>query len=319
MVKAHYSAPMNGDPLAGALHDERLVIVSGKGGVGKTSVATGIASASARSGLRTVLVTLDTGDTHHPLLDVPLEYQPYQAAPRLFVSRVDAFEAVREYVRRNMPFSSLYEGIFDGAAFRNFASAAPGFEELMSLGKLYELCTSGDFDRVVFDAPATGHMKLLLDVPGATLRAVHVGPLNHNAGKIQDLLLDGSRTRVIIVTLAEEMAVEEAMDLERGCRADHRMAVGPVVVNRTVPERFSVEEVAALQAMDAGTLELQEAVAAAVSEHAEQRSQNEALQALSATSCEVVSVPRIVQASFDPGAMVDALESHLMPMIGRAV
>ena len=307
---------MNGDASVAALHGERLVVVTGKGGVGKTSVAAGIASASAKAGLRTVLVTLDTGDARHPLLDVPLEYQPYQAAPGLFVSRVDAFEAVREYVRRSMPFSSLYEGIFDGAAFRNFASAAPGFEELMSLGKLYELSTSGEFDRVVFDAPATGHMKLLLDVPGATLRAVHVGPLNHNAGKIQDLLLDGSRTRVVIATLAEEMSVEEAMDLERCCRTDHRMAVGPIVVNRVVPDRFSDEEITALQAMEASTLELREAVAAAVAEHAERRSQDEALQGLSAAASDVVSVPRIVQGAFDPAEFLGSLESHLTPLIG---
>lgn len=307
---------MNGDASVATLGGERLVIVTGKGGVGKTAVATGIASASARSGLRTVLVTLDTGDSRHPLLGVPLEYQPYQAAPRLSVSRVDAFDAVREYVRRNMPFSALYERIFDGAAFRNFASAAPGFEELMSLGKLYELCTSGEFDRVVFDAPATGHMKLLLDVPGATMRAVHVGPLNHNAGKIQDLLLDGSRTRVLIATLAEEMAIEEALDLERCCRADHRMAVGPIVVNRRLPGRFSDGEIAALRGLDATTLELREAVRAAVAEHAEQSSQEESLRALNASGCDVVTVPRIVQECFDPATLVEALESHLAPLIG---
>lgn len=309
---------MNGDASGATLGGERLVIVTGKGGVGKTAVATGIAIASARSGLRTVLVTLDTGDTRHPLLDVPLEYQPYQAAPQLSVSRVDAFEAVREYVRRSMPFSALYEGIFAGAAFRNFASAAPGFEELMSLGKLYELCTSGQFDRVVFDAPATGHMKLLLDVPGATMRAVHVGPLNHNASKIQDLLLDASKTRVVIATLAEEMAIEEALEMERCCRADHRMAVGPIVVNRRVPDRFSVEEIAALQGLGATTLELDEAVAAALAEHAEACSQDESLRALSASGCDVVSVPRIVQARFDRPGFLAALESHMTALLGAS-
>jgi anion-transporting ArsA/GET3 family ATPase len=298
------------------LGSERLVIVTGKGGVGKTAVATGIASASASAGLRTVLVTLDSKDSQHPLLEVPLEYQPYHVRTGLAASRVDALQAVQEYVRRNMPFASFNEGFFKTRTFRDFAAAAPGFEELICLGKLYDLATAGDYDRVVFDAPSTGHMKLLLEVPGVTLRAVQVGPLNHNARRIQDLILDSSRTRVVLTTVPEEMAITEALELEAYCRDTHRIAVGPVVVNRQVPKRFSRTEIAALNALRAQSVSLREAVTAATNEHEEVRSQRAALEKLGATACAVLTVPRIVQARSDKQGFVVALEGHLSALIG---
>ena len=156
--------------------------------------------------------------------------------------RVDAFAAIREYVRRKVPFSGMYDTFLKSHMFRDFAEAAPGFEELMCLGKLYDLATDSDFDKVVFDAPATGHLKTLVDVPAATLKAVLVGPLNHNARKIQDLLMNPERTRVVLATLAEEMAVREVMELA-AFLSERRMGVGPVVVNQRVTSRFSPGEV----------------------------------------------------------------------------
>jgi anion-transporting ArsA/GET3 family ATPase len=298
------------------LVSERLVIVTGKGGVGKTAVATAIASASASAGLRTVLVTLDTRDTRHPLLDVSLKYQPCRVRDLLSASRVDALLAVQEYVRRNFPFSSFYENFFKTRTFRDFAAAAPGFEELMCLGKLYDLATGGDFDRVVFDAPSTGHMKLLFEVPGVTLQAVQVGPLNHNARRIQDLILDASRTRVVLTTVPEEMAITEALELEAYCRGTQRMAVGPVVVNRQVPDRFTSSEIAGLSALQVPSGALREAVTAAANEHEEVQSQKTALKMLESSGCATLVVPRIVRSRSDKAGFVAALEEHISALVG---
>ena len=207
----------NGLQMTHVLPTHRLVIVTGKGGVGKSLLASTLAALCADRGLNTILVTLDTRDDRHPVLDVPLEYTPYQVAPRFAVSRVDAFAAVAEYARSTLPLSMFYEGFFRSRTFRDFATAAPGFEDLMCLGKLYNLAVQSEFDRVIFDAPATGHFRELLEVPALTQRAVRVGPLNHNARKIQDLLLDAERTHVLVATLAEEMPVQEAMEIVDRC------------------------------------------------------------------------------------------------------
>lgn len=291
---------------------ERLIVVSGKGGAGKTVVASAIADVCARSA-KTVLVSFDAQLDRHPLFDVPLQYEPVEAAAGLWVMRVDAFAAIHEYVRRKMPFSGFYDAFLKSRMFRDFAEAAPGFEELMSLGKLYDLASGSDFQHVVFDAPATGHLKTLIDVPMATMKAVLVGPLNHNARRIHDLLMDPERTRVVLAALAEEMAVREVLELEAFC-GERRMNVGPVVVNQRVPERFGDDEIRALAEMEGGITELSPELEAAINsargEHALAGSQQSALEPLGGTGRTVWNVPRVID--HEPGALLDAVARHLL-------
>ncbi|MEZ5559386.1 MAG: ArsA family ATPase [Pseudomonadales bacterium] len=302
------------------LDSHRLLVVTGKGGVGKTALATAMARASAARGLDTVLITLDTREDRHPLLGVPLDYQPREIAPHCWVARVDAFAAITEYARRRMPLAGLYERFFQSRAFRDFAAAAPGFEELMCLGKLYDLVTSGDFDRVVFDAPATGHLKQLFDVPAVTLRAVQVGPLNHNARRIQDLLLDPDRTRVLVTTLAEEMPVREALELLEYCQRT-RIPLGGVLVNRRVYSHLSALEHQRLEDLSSAAgapARLAGVLAQASADWELDALQAAALAPLRGAGARLFEVPRMVQSRFEPAALLDALAGALTPLFGDA-
>ena len=300
------------------LPSHKLVIVTGKGGVGKSVLASALAALSAESGLNTVLVTLDTRDDRHPVLDVPLEYTPYQAAPRLAVSRVDAFAAMSEYARRTLPFSMFYEGFFKSRTFRDFAVAAPGFEDLMCLGKLYNLAVQSEFDRVIFDAPATGHLRQLLEVPEITRRAVQVGPLNHNARKIQDLLLDAERTHVLVATLAEEMPVREALEIVDACQT-FRMSLGPVLVNGRLTRPISPEEEAALAARRRAEPALSDmaiaAIAAAVDQAARFDSQEQSLEPLRARRLRTVDVPWVLEPGSTADALLASIGASLRPVL----
>ncbi|MFU8814442.1 MAG: ArsA family ATPase [Pseudomonadales bacterium] len=306
-----------------ALHNShKLVIVTGKGGVGRSLLSAALADLSVAAGLRTILVTLDTRDDRHPLLDVPLEYRPSDTGRGFAVSRVDAFQAAAEYARRNLPFGGVYGSFFQSRAFHDFAAAAPGFEELMCLGKLYDLATASEFDRVIFDAPATGHLKDLLAVPGVTQRAVRVGPLSHNARKIEDLLLDPERTHVLVATLAEEMPVREALEVVRLCRQEMRMSVGPVLVNREVLSLLSEPEMACVQALE-GQGALSPAVCRALAVAHERRTlaaaQRDALRPLHEAGLEALYVPRIVQRSHRADELLDVVARYLAPLFAPLV
>lgn len=290
---------------------ERLIVVSGKGGVGKTVVASAVADLCARE-CKTVLVSFEGHADRHPLFDVPLTYEPQEAANNLWVMRVDAFAAIREYVRRKVPFSAMYDAFLKSRMFRDFAEAAPGFEELMCLGKLYDLATDSEFSKVVFDAPATGHLKTLIDVPAATLKAVLVGPLNHNARKIQDLLMNPERTRVLLTTLAEEMAVREALELE-AFLTERRMGVGPMIVNQRVSSRFGVEEIEAMTSITEPGPALAAAVSAARAESELAASQQESLALLEGEPRSLWHLSRIID--HEPAALLDGLVGQIEEQI----
>jgi anion-transporting ArsA/GET3 family ATPase len=292
----------------------KLVIVTGKGGVGRTLLAAALARLSCDAGLRTVLVTVDAGLDRHPLIDVPLRYQPAHTGLGFAVSRVDAFEAAAEYARRSLPFGMMYEAFFRSRAFRDFAAAAPGFEELMCLGKLYDLATGPHFDRVIFDAPATGHLRELLSVPAVTQRAVQVGPLNHSARRIEDLLRDPDRTHVLVATLAEEMPVREALELVAFCGNEMRMSVGPVLVNQVIASPASKQEIRQLRALGAQrelSASIRRAVEVAEGLAIQAAAQGDALAPLVAAGIDLVRVPRVVKGRHSAEGLLGAVGRSL--------
>ena len=297
---------------------QRLFVVTGKGGVGKTLVATALAAAFASRGERTLLVRQADRDVAHALLPISLRYTPTEVRRSLFASRLDGHSALKEYVHRTMWLPGFYDWFLDGPALAHFTEAAPGFEELMCLGKLYDLATtrSADrFERIVFDAPASGHAALMLRVPRVTTAAVRTGPLHHNAVKIQGMLENDLQTVVLIVTLAEEMAVREAVELAHRLRSEDRLHIGPVIVNRLLPTRLADREVTALAGIPRRTTVLDHLTEAAAARRDVVHAQRLKLDALRAKESRTVLLDEVILPAFDADALIQRIGDGLAPLI----
>lgn len=226
--------------------DRLLTVVSGKGGVGKTSVATALAEAHAARGRATLLI--DQGG-EHPRFGIAARPDPVLVADRLWLACIEPRRSLKEYLRRRTAFGAMYTRLVDNPAVARLLDALPAFDELMTLGKLYDHCTAAlsPFERVVFDAPSTGHCKTLLSTPRAALETLIGGPVLDAARKVQQLLTDPDRARLLIVALPEETPVAEALDLEAFARDEVGMACGPFIVNRVEPELLPARDIEALR------------------------------------------------------------------------
>lgn len=289
---------------------KRLLIVTGKGGVGKSTIAAALAAEAARRGRRVLLASHTRIEGPHPCFGTTMSYKPVRLRENLYLSRIDARDALKEYVHRTLPLGQFYDWFLDGKAFAHFTEATPGFDDLLCLGKVYDHVTGPDaFDLVVLDAPSTGHAALMLRVPAVTCAAVATGPLHHNALKIR-LLLEGSRTEVVLVALPEEMALREAQELGDHITTELDMSVAALVLNRVVPPRFDDSEIDALSALPEGSPALQRITRAARERHA-----LAVLQARYETTfgpaAPRLRVPHIIQQQFDGPALVDRVADHL--------
>ena len=274
-------------------------------------MATALAAESARAGRRTLLVVQQQSDLRHPQLGMVAAYRPAQIEPNFDLCSVDGRSALKEYVHRTMTLPGLYDWFLDSTALKHFTEAAPGFEELMCLGKIYDLVSDSKYDRVVFDGPATGHAALMLRVPRTTGAAVRTGPLHHNALKIQLMLENDVTTRIVIVSLAEEMAIREAAELARYVTGDLAMHLGPMIVNRVTRQLFDRTEIDALRAATSASPALTRMVHAASARFERATAEAQYIAALRAERPWLVEVPQIVLARHDPALLIDGIVANL--------
>jgi anion-transporting ArsA/GET3 family ATPase len=241
--------------LPATLLDRRLLIVTGKGGVGKSTVAAALALDGVRAGKRVLVCEVNAQERIAPLLGAPPAGATIrEALPGLSTVNVTPPEAMREYGLMVLKFRTIYDAVFENRLVRYFLRVVPSLAELVMLGKILFEAKAEErgrprWDLVIVDAPATGHAVQLLRVPSALVDTVPGGPLRSDAEWMQALLVDPVRTSLVIVTLPEEMPVNEAIELDaqvRGVLGIHRSAL---VVNAMPEARFSPDEQARLEAL----------------------------------------------------------------------
>lgn len=228
------------------LLERRLVIVTGKGGTGKTTVAAALAVAAARAGKR-VLVAEMTPDEQIPGRIAPgspeAGYAGRELRPGLRSMFVDPFEALAEYLGLQLRTPGLVRRVLETEAFRQLMNAAPGWRELITLGKVWHLEQMRDrsenrYDLIVVDAPATGHGVTFLNAPRVVVSALRTGPLRRHSQLVEQMLEDPDRTLLLPVALAEELPARETAELVARVRADVGIAIDRVIVNAVAPPPF---------------------------------------------------------------------------------
>lgn len=238
-----------------ALFDKRLLVVVGKGGVGKTTVSCALALLAARFGRRTLVAEVDGAGRAAALFGVtsaPLG-QAARVRSGLSVMSIEGTAALEEYLQIIIPMKRFLRAVFQSNIYRYFVAAAPGLKELMTIGKVWYEADRVDpdtgapmWDLVILDAPATGHGLQYLGMPRAAQDVFDSGLVGSESRRLIELLDDPERCAVNLVTLAEEMPFNETVEMYERIRDSLRMPLGYLFVNRVHPGDVRDEDAQAL-------------------------------------------------------------------------
>ncbi len=303
------------------LLDCRLIVVTGKGGVGKTTIAGALGLAAARRGTRTLVLdttgasarlrSLFAGQDVSQQAEPEAEEAPVQLTESLWSASIDPDRALLEWMQSlggRMPARMLASR----TSFQYFAAAAPGGRELVCMVKVCDLAgLTGPrgYDLVVLDAPATGHALAMLSSPRTFASIARVGPVATQAQRVQEILADPALTGYLAVAQASEMAVSETLDLQRELSEQLGVQLVDVIVNATMHRRFTGEElerIASLRGQEqvsARSRLADAAAAAAQAAHARTRFQHSQVARLRRHGLSVLQVPFVFQSDLDLQAL----------------
>ncbi|MES1242765.1 MAG: ArsA family ATPase [Acidobacteriota bacterium] len=220
----------------------QLIVVTGKGGVGKTTVAALLGRALSQAGRRTLVVEVDPRENVHQMFGVPPSGGAIETAgSRLWVQNLKPRQVLDEIVRERLKLELITRRVLDSPIYQHFAAGAPGLKEIAILGHAWRLLNglggpaAPQLDTVVLDAPATGHGVSLLASPLLVTDVIRRGPFAEMAGDLASFVSDAERCGIVVVTQAEEMPVQEAIELRQALREKVRRDPELLVVNGLYP------------------------------------------------------------------------------------
>jgi anion-transporting ArsA/GET3 family ATPase len=274
------------------LFDKRLVFVMGKGGVGKSTVAIALGLAAAARGKRTIVCEVASQETaSRAFKKSNVGFNEVKVADGLWAISLDPEESMREYLLLQLKVRAARDLLVRSKIFTYLAAATPGLKELVAMGKVWELAQTDrkvkkgrTYDLVIVDAPATGHGLGFLQTPRTFADIAKVGPIHSQAQEIDRFITDHETSGAALVSLPEEMPVNESAMLSAQLTDEVGVAVDRVYMNAMYPERFDDDDAATLARVQEATDGVpQAAVRAALSQHRRRRSQEEQLERLRAS------------------------------------
>jgi anion-transporting ArsA/GET3 family ATPase len=302
--------------------DKRLIFVTGKGGVGKSTVAAALGVASARRGQRTIVCEVAQQERMSYVFHREgVGYRETEIGEGLYAFSIDPQRALEEYLQQQIRIKPVYDLMFKNRIFTYFAAATPGLRELVTIGKVWELAQldrrvkkGATYDTVIVDAPATGHGLGILRTPKTFGDIARVGPVKRQADAIYEFITDPGLTSVCAVAWPEEMPVNETLFLQNSLQDEMGIGLDEIFMNGLYPQLFGDDEAALLRERaddegdangDALGVARRAALRAAVSEHRRATVHQEQLERLEQESGrQPVELPFL----FRPQLDMDAVE-----------
>jgi anion-transporting ArsA/GET3 family ATPase len=223
----------------------QLHFVTGKGGVGKSLVACALARRFVDDGDRVLLAQVHARDSHAALLGLgPVDEDLREVGPRLSVVNLLPAQAMREYALMTLKVEAVYRAVFENRVTKTFLRFVPSLDELVMMGKLWFHAEETDdggrprFERIVIDCPSTGHALKLFSIARVITETLHRGPMVEKTRQMAAVFADPSRTAAHLVTLPEELPVNETLELLSRLHREQTVPLGHVVINATLPRLF---------------------------------------------------------------------------------